>query len=133
MTPHIEPIQALVRRAAELVAEQQIWGYQGKDPAVVPRQVEGLYNALKKAGIRYVNSTIDFRAGGPGLLTQRTRLPRESLKHCTRQLHRRRRAVRQPAGVGLAARGDRAGPRPCFRGVGDLARQRRVGLSSRRR
>ena len=29
VTPHIEPIQALLRRAAELVAEHQIWGYQG--------------------------------------------------------------------------------------------------------
>jgi hypothetical protein len=79
VTPHIEPIQALLRRAAELTPEQQIWGYQG-DPDVVPRQVEALYNALKVVGITYVNSVIDFGAG-PGLLTQRTRLPRESLKH----------------------------------------------------
>jgi hypothetical protein len=79
VTPHIEPIQGLLRRAAELVPERQIWGYQG-DPDVVPRQVEALYNALKEAGITYVNSIIDFGAG-PGLLTQRTRLPRESLKH----------------------------------------------------
>jgi hypothetical protein len=79
VTPHIEPIQALLRRAAELVPERQIWGNQGH-PDVVPRQVEALYNALKEAGITYVNSIIDFGAG-PGLLTQRTRLPRESLKH----------------------------------------------------
>ena len=79
VTPHIEPIQALLRRAAELVPERQIWGYQGT-PDVVPRQVEALYNALKEAGITYVNSIIDFGAG-PGLLTQRTRLPRESLRH----------------------------------------------------
>ena len=79
VTPHIEPIQALLRRAAELVAEHQIWGYQGARD-VVPRQVEALYNALKEAGITYVNSIIDFGAG-PGLRTQRTRLPRESLKH----------------------------------------------------
>ena len=52
MTPHIEPIQALLRRAAELVAEHQIWGYQGTSD-VVPRQVEALYNALKEAGITY--------------------------------------------------------------------------------
>ena len=79
VTPHIEPIQALLRHAAELVAEHQIWGYQ-RTPEVVPRQVEALYNALKEAGITYVNSIIDFGAG-PGLLTQRTRLPRESLKY----------------------------------------------------
>jgi hypothetical protein len=79
VTPHIEPIQALLRRAAELVPDRQIWGYQGTADAV-PRQVEALYNALKEAGITYINSIIDFGAG-PGLLTQRTRLPRESLKH----------------------------------------------------
>ncbi len=37
VTPHIEPIQALLRRAAELVPERQIWGYQGA-PDVIPRQ-----------------------------------------------------------------------------------------------
>ena len=79
VTPHIEPNQALLRRAADLTPKHQIWGYQG-DPEVVPRQVEALYNALKEAGITYVNSIIDFGAG-PGLLTQRTRLPRESLKY----------------------------------------------------
>ncbi len=79
VTPHIEPIQALLRRAAELTPEHQIWGYQG-EPEAVPRQVETLYDALKNAGIVYVNSIIDFGAG-PGVLTQRTRLPRESLKH----------------------------------------------------
>jgi hypothetical protein len=79
VTPHIEPIQALLRRAAELVPARQIWGYQGT-PDVVARQVEALYKAVKEVGIAYVNSVIDFGAG-PGLLTQRTRLPRESLKH----------------------------------------------------
>jgi hypothetical protein len=69
----------LLRRAAEVVPERQLWGYQGA-PDVVPRQVEALYNALKAAGITYVDSTIDFGAG-PGLPTQRTRLPRESLRH----------------------------------------------------
>ncbi len=35
---------------------------------------------MKEIGITYVNSIIDFGAG-PGLFTQRTRLPRESLKY----------------------------------------------------
>jgi hypothetical protein len=79
VTPHIEPIQELLRRATELGPERQLCGYQGT-PDVVPRQVETLYNGLKAAGIIYVNSIIDIK-GGPHLLTQRTRLPRESLKH----------------------------------------------------
>jgi hypothetical protein len=80
VTPHIEPIQDLLHAAAERVPERQIWGYQGDDHGVVTRQVEGLFNALKEAGINYVNSIIDFGAGS-GMLTQRTRLPRETLKH----------------------------------------------------
>ena len=79
VTPHIESIQDVVRQAAELTPDLQIFGYQGA-PEGVPGQVEALYNALKKHGIRYVNSTIDFGTG-PGLVTQRTRLPRESLRH----------------------------------------------------
>src|SRR3954447_16354650 len=79
VTPHIESIQDVVRQAAELTPDLQIFGYQGA-PEGVPGQVEALYNALKKHGIRYINSTIDFGTG-PGLVTQRTRLPRESLRH----------------------------------------------------
>jgi hypothetical protein len=40
--------------------------------------VKALYQALREAGLTYVNSVIDYGAG-PGQFTQRTRLPRESL------------------------------------------------------
>jgi hypothetical protein len=80
VTPHIQPIQALLRRAADLVPERQIWGYQGDDETIVTRQVRALFEALKAVGISYVNSIVDIKAG-PRLITQRTRLPRESLKH----------------------------------------------------
>jgi hypothetical protein len=79
VTPHIEPLQPILHRAAELSAENGVWGYQGT-PDAVPRQVEALYQALKEVSITYVNSIIDFGAG-PHYVTQRTRLPRETLKH----------------------------------------------------
>jgi hypothetical protein len=78
VTPHVEAVQERIRRAASLNANRQIWGYQGKRSAVAP-QVEALYRALKEAGLTYVNSVIDYGAA-PGQITQRTRLPSESLK-----------------------------------------------------
>ncbi len=81
VTPHVEPVQALVRKAAEKMPGRRIWGYQGRpDPEATTAQVKALFDTLKDAGIAYVDSVIDFGAG-PGQITQRTRLPRESLRH----------------------------------------------------
>ena len=80
VTPHVEPVQALVRKAAEKVPDRRIWGYQGRpDPEATATQVKALFDTLKEAGILYVDSVIDFGAGA-GQVTQRTRLPRESLR-----------------------------------------------------
>ena len=81
VTPHVEPIQALVRKAAEKVPGRRIWGYQGRpDPEATATQVKAIFDTLNEAGIAYIDSVIDFGAG-PGQVTQRTRLPRESLRH----------------------------------------------------
>jgi hypothetical protein len=80
VTPHVEPVQALLRRAADRVADRRISGYQGEPSAeATAGQVRALFEALKEAEITYVDSMIDFGAG-PGQFTQRTRLPRESLR-----------------------------------------------------
>jgi hypothetical protein len=81
ITPHVEPVQALVRRAAERVSERRIVGYQGgSSRETTSAQVRALFETLKAAGLCYVDSVIDFGVG-PGQFTQRTRLPRESLRH----------------------------------------------------
>ena len=77
VTPRAEPVQERVRRAADLMPNRQICGYQD-DPESVTLQVEAIYRALKEAGITYINSVIDYGAP-PGQAIQRTRLPRESL------------------------------------------------------
>jgi hypothetical protein len=77
VTPHVEAVQKLIRRAADLWAGGQIWGYQGERNSV-RGQVAALYQALREAEIVYVNSVIDYGAP-PGVFTQRTRLPRQSL------------------------------------------------------
>jgi hypothetical protein len=81
VTPHVEPVQALVRRAADRAPGRRIAGYQGRrDPEAVASQVRALFDTLKAEGLSFIDSVIDFGAG-PGQVTQRTRLPRESLRH----------------------------------------------------
>jgi hypothetical protein len=76
----VEPVQALVRKAAEKAPGGQVRGYQGRPSEdAVTGQVKALYDTLKEAGLVYFDSIIDFGAG-PGQVTQRTRLPRESLR-----------------------------------------------------
>src|SRR3954454_6322996 len=66
VTPHVEPVQALVRKAAERVPGRRIWGYQGRpDPDATATQVKALFDTLKETGVVYVDSVIDFGAG-PG-------------------------------------------------------------------
>src|SRR5271165_803813 len=80
VTPHVEPVQALVRKAAVKAPGGQVRGYQGRPSEEgVTGQVKALYDTLKEAGLIYFDSIIDFGAG-PGQVTQRTRLPRESLR-----------------------------------------------------
>jgi hypothetical protein len=77
VTPYVEAVQERIRHAASLSPDKQMWGYQRNRDSVT-RQAKALYQALREAGLTYVNSVIDYGAG-PGQLTQRTRLPRESL------------------------------------------------------
>jgi hypothetical protein len=80
VTPHIEPVQKLLRDAVDVHPDKHIAGYQGKpDPEATARQVQSIFAAVKQIGIRYVNSLLDFGAG-PLMFTQRTRLPRESIR-----------------------------------------------------
>jgi hypothetical protein len=81
VTPHVDPVQALVRRAAERTPQRRMAGYQGRrDTETAAGQVRALFETLKAEGLAYIDSVIDFGAG-PGQVTQRTRLPRESLRH----------------------------------------------------
>jgi len=82
VTPYVEPVQELVRAAADLAPGRWLTGYQPSGNATpeadVDAQVEALFNALKQVGIAYVHSIVSYGAPA-GVLMQRTRLPRESL------------------------------------------------------
>jgi hypothetical protein len=79
VTPHAEPVLALLRQAAERCGDGLLAGYQGDDIAV-EAQARALFQVLHEAGLRYVHTVIDFGAAA-GAATQRTRLPREALAH----------------------------------------------------
>lgn len=76
--PYDERVQERIRAAADLLASKQLWGYQG-DPTGVPQQVKALFDSLRAQGMTYVNYVIDYGAA-EGSYSQRTRLPRESLR-----------------------------------------------------
>jgi hypothetical protein len=77
VTPYDEEVQRVVREAAALRPDGQMWGYQGQEDQV-RSQVGALYQALQARGITYINSATDYGTAA-GMSTQRTRLPRESL------------------------------------------------------
>ncbi len=77
VTPNAPEIMRLLRRAADLLPDGQITGYQAK-PAGVEAQVKAIFEVLKEQKIHYVNSTLCFGAS-QGELMQRIRLPSESL------------------------------------------------------
>lgn len=80
VTPHAEAVQERVRRAAALHPAGMLAGYVRGGPDRVREQAGALYQALRELGVAYINSVADFGAA-PGAVTQRARLPRESLAH----------------------------------------------------
>ena len=78
VTPNAPEVLTVLRKAAELVPGKRISGYQGPEQQVLA-QVEGLFNAIQKEGLAYVNTV--FANGGDSFrYFQRVRLPREALK-----------------------------------------------------
>jgi len=78
VTPHAEPVQGCVRRAAALHPEKMLAGYLQRGVDRVREQVAALYQSLRECELAYVNSVTDYGAPA-GTVTQRARLPRESL------------------------------------------------------
>ena len=78
VTPHAEAVQERIRRAAALHPAGMLAGYIRGGPDRVREQVGALYRSLQEAGIAYINSVTDYGAPA-GSVTQRARLPRESL------------------------------------------------------
>ena len=78
VTPFAEVVQTTLRRCAESHKDKMLGGDR-KSAQSVREQVEAVYKGIKNEGLTYINSVIDFGATET-MATQRTRLPRESLR-----------------------------------------------------
>jgi hypothetical protein len=78
VTPHAAAVQERVRRAAAIHPSGNLAGYGSGGAAGVREQVRAIYRSLQECGLAYVNSVTDYGAP-PGTVSQRARLPRESL------------------------------------------------------
>src|SRR5262249_31730528 len=63
VTPHVDPILALLYDAAKRCPGGALASYQG-DTDAVTTQVRALFETLQAAEIRYVNTVFDFGADG---------------------------------------------------------------------
>lgn len=80
VTPNAQEILDFLRRAADFSKLKAMLGYQGAvDADGIREHVRAIFEALKVAGITYVNSPISF-GNHQGQFIQRVRLPRESLR-----------------------------------------------------
>jgi len=77
VTPNDPEVMQFLTKAKAKLATRAFVGYQLPREGV-DAQVEALFNALKEAGVSYVNSVIAF-GDADSATVQRVRLPRESL------------------------------------------------------
>jgi hypothetical protein len=77
VTPNAPAVMSFLRQVADHHPQAHLLGYQGERDDVPP-QLKAIFEALKAAGITYVNSLIAF-SPDDGTATQRVRLPSESL------------------------------------------------------
>jgi hypothetical protein len=80
VTPHVDAVSRLLQRAVMSAPGGLFASYQGgRSEETIRAEVKAIYDTLKQEGIQCVNSVLDYGAG-KGWCTQRTRLPRESLR-----------------------------------------------------
>ena len=77
VTPNDPIIEEILSKATSGLFRTQLSGYINTNPNGVKKQVNAIFNAVRKYNVGFVNSSVTF--GEVGLLTQRVRLPRESI------------------------------------------------------
>jgi len=80
VTPYAEAVQERIRRAAALHPDRMLAGCVRPGADSVRQQVAALYQSLRECEIAYINAVASYGTAA-GTVTQRARLPRESLAH----------------------------------------------------
>ena len=73
VTPKEPKVEQILTRAKEKLFGRRISGYLGSN---MTEEVKAIFNAVRKTGVSYVNSSVNFGKVG---FTQRVRLPKESI------------------------------------------------------
>jgi hypothetical protein len=85
VTPHDEVVEQILTDAKELMPGRRLPGYEewkssGDQEKSTFNQARAIYRALQKLGVSYVKSSTNF---GSNEMTQRIRMPHESLKQAS--------------------------------------------------
>lgn len=79
VTPNAPAILRYLRIAVGKHPQGRLVGYQ-VDEVEVTGEVKAIYEALRESAIKYINSVIDFTPASSDMISQRVRLPAESLE-----------------------------------------------------
>ncbi len=84
VTPHDSRVEAVLAKAKEYVPGRRLAGYESRKSFAVQErstmaQVRAIYRALQELGVSYVKSSNTFGAKANAHVTERVRLPNESL------------------------------------------------------
>ncbi|HET8666507.1 MAG TPA: hypothetical protein VFM10_00925 [Terriglobales bacterium] len=86
VTPHDPRVEAVLSRAKELMPGRRLPGYEtwrapGVQEKTTLAQVKAIYRALQRKGVSYVKSSSTMGAHVNADVTERVRMPHESLGH----------------------------------------------------
>lgn len=88
VTPHDSHVEAILSRAKEFMVGRRLPGYESwKSPEAQERttyaQAKAIYRALQKKGVSYVKSSATLGPQSNAEVTERVRMPQESLRHAS--------------------------------------------------
>jgi hypothetical protein len=85
VTPHNPAVEAVLSRAKELMPGRRLPGYESWKPAddqarTTAIEAKAIYRALQQKGVSYVKSSSTFGASANAAVSERIRMPFESLR-----------------------------------------------------
>lgn len=88
VTPHDPQIERILGRAKEYMPGRRMPGYETSKNQTIQElsttaQARAVYRALQRAGVSYVKSSLTFGSNANADISERVRMPGESLRHAS--------------------------------------------------
>jgi hypothetical protein len=87
VTPHDPRVEQILSRAKEFMPGRRLRGYEEANQTIqelsTRAQARAVYRALQRAGVSYVSSSVTFGAHANADVTERVRMPGESLRQAS--------------------------------------------------